>query len=74
MLDESGTDAAGMADFFDKIADLQEGGPSLPEYLSTHPESHFRAQLARDFAQGQGVTTPILTDREWRALRNICDD
>ncbi|MEL7090158.1 MAG: M48 family metallopeptidase [Pseudomonadota bacterium] len=72
MLERSGTDATAMASFFDKIAKLQEGGPDLPGYLSTHPESHQRAGLARVFAEDQGVTTPILSAREWKALQDIC--
>ncbi|MEM6760644.1 MAG: M48 family metallopeptidase [Pseudomonadota bacterium] len=72
MLARSGTDATAMARFFDKIAKLQEGGPDLPGYLSTHPESHQRAGLARVFAEDQGVTTPILSAREWKALQDIC--
>ena len=75
MLDASGTDASGMADFFDKIAELQERGGSLPGFLASHPDTHARAHAARDFAAQQGYgTTPILTKREWAALQNICDD
>ena len=75
MLDASGTDASGMADFFDKIAELQSDGRELPGFLASHPESHARANAARNFAAQQGYgMTPILTQREWTALRNICDD
>ena len=77
MLDASGTDAGGMADFFDKIAALQgnDSGPSMPAFLATHPDSHARAHAARNFAAAQGYgTTPIPSAREWEALRNIRDD
>ncbi|MEM7631848.1 MAG: M48 family metallopeptidase [Pseudomonadota bacterium] len=77
MLDASGTDAGGMADFFDKIAELQrkEGARSMPAFLASHPDSHARAHAARAFAENQSYgTTPILTKREWAALQNICKD
>ncbi|MEO0502490.1 MAG: M48 family metalloprotease, partial [Pseudomonadota bacterium] len=77
MLDASGTDAGGMADFFDKIAELQasDSGRAMPQFLATHPDSHARAHAARNFAAAQGYgTTPILSAREWEAFRNICKD
>ncbi|MEM8774959.1 MAG: M48 family metallopeptidase [Pseudomonadota bacterium] len=72
MLERSGTSSDGMADFFSAIADL-EGDFKLPEYLSTHPATESREQRARDFASEQGITSPILNDEEWQALRSICD-
>ena len=73
MLDASGTDASGMADFFDKIAELQDEGREIPGFLASHPDSHARAHAARDFADQQSYgMTPILSQREWDALRNIC--
>ncbi|MEX0367298.1 MAG: M48 family metallopeptidase, partial [Ruegeria sp.] len=68
MLDASGTDATGMADFFDKLAGLDREGPRLPTYLATHPEIQGRADKARTFAAGQGLTSPILSAREWQDL------
>ena len=75
MLDASGTDANGMADFFDKITELQNRGSAMPGFLASHPDSAGRANAARAFAEQQGYgTTPILSAREWEALQNICDD
>ncbi len=75
MLDASGTDANGMADFFDKITELQNRGSAMPGFLASHPDSAGRAAAARAFAERQGYgTTPILSAREWEALQNICDD
>ncbi|WP_415921382.1 M48 family metallopeptidase [Tateyamaria sp. SN6-1] len=75
MLERSGTDASGMADFFDKIAHLQDRGGSMPAFLASHPDSHARAASARAFAENQRYgTRPILSAREWTALQNICDD
>ena len=75
MLDASGTDANGMADFFDKITELQKRGSAMPGFLASHPDSAGRAEAARAFAEQQGYgTTPILSAREWEALQNICDD
>ena len=74
MLERSGTDAEALATFFDSLAGVERALPDLPTYLSSHPETHDRAQAARDFASHQGRTDPILNDTEWDALRNICDD
>ncbi|GGX45040.1 metalloendopeptidase [Tateyamaria omphalii] len=72
MLDASGTDATGMAEFFDKIGELDRSGLDLPTYLASHPETKTRADAARVFAEAQGLTAPILSQREWEALRGIC--
>lgn len=73
LLSGSRTDADGMANFFDELGKLEGSGPSLPNYLASHPKSASRAEAARAFAQNQGYTTPILTEREWNDLRAICD-
>lgn len=71
MLNAADISTAGFGAFFDTLAG-QEGGLSLPEYLSTHPATADRAANARANAEGQGATTPALTDRQWQALRQIC--
>lgn len=60
-----------MAGFFDKIGAM-DGGIDLPEYLSSHPATDARAAAARAVAEGQSETRAVLTDAEWKALRNIC--
>lgn len=72
MLDRADVSAGGLADFFDLVVGLQ-GDFQIPEYLSTHPDTQGRADAARDFAAGQGETSPILTDAEWKALQAICE-
>lgn len=74
MLENSGTDAEALAVFFDGLNDLERRTPKLPSYLASHPDTAERAAAARAFAEGQGVTTPILSEREWKALQNICKD
>ncbi len=73
LLAGSSTNAEGMADFFDSLSKLERLGPSLPTYLASHPETTTRAEAARAFARTQGYTTPILSQREWKDLRSICD-
>ncbi|MEL6411408.1 MAG: M48 family metallopeptidase [Pseudomonadota bacterium] len=72
MLNSSGTSSAGMADFFAYVAKLQ-GGIKIPEYLSSHPSTDGREARAREFAETQSETKPILNETEWQALREICD-
>lgn len=72
MLQDAGINAAAVADFFDKLAGLQEGF-APPEYLSSHPSSEARAKRARDHAAGQGGTTAALPEADWIALKGICN-
>jgi Zn-dependent protease with chaperone function len=72
MLAAAGTDAAAMGDFFDSLAGMERRTPELPSYLSSHPDTLARAEAARDFAERQGATRPILNAAEWQALRGIC--
>jgi len=73
MLDQADVSAAGFAEFFEVLGQ-QEGRLNfdIPEYLSTHPETSGRAQRARDFAEAQGRTTPVITDADWAALQKVC--
>ena len=73
MLNAANVSTAGMSDFFGSLGDLESQIPDLPIYLSSHPDTDDRAQRAAEFAQTQGVTTPILDELEWAALQAICD-
>ena len=73
MLNAANVSTAGMSDFFGSLVDLESTMPDLPIYLSSHPDTDDRAQRAAEFAQTQGVTTPILDELEWAALQAICD-
>ncbi|MBZ8117257.1 M48 family metallopeptidase [Roseovarius sp. LXJ103] len=73
MLSRAGVSSAAMADFFDVLADMEGGMPALPAYFSSHPASAARAEAARNHAEGQGATSPVLTEAEWAALRAVCD-
>ncbi|MGX9357482.1 M48 family metallopeptidase [Roseobacteraceae bacterium S113] len=71
MLAEAGVSAEGMGTFFDQIEELQEGFRP-PEYLSSHPHTGDRGVRARDFAAGQSTTSPVMSESDWQALREIC--
>ncbi len=73
MLGRADVSTAGMARFFDSLDGLKGEMPDLPIYLSSHPDSLERGEDARAFAQDQGTTTPVITDREWTELRAICE-
>ena len=63
----------GLASFFDEMLGLQNGRPALPAYLNTHPPSKERAEKSRPHPATQPRTTPVLTEKEWAALKAICD-
>lgn len=70
MLNQAEVSTAGMVEFFKRIDKL--GGSDIPEYLSSHPSSLTRADRARENAEAQKNTTPVLSDDDWQALKNIC--
>ena len=74
MLDAAGVSAEGFAAFFE-VLKAEEGriNIDIPEWISTHPDTAGRAQIARSFAEGQGVTSPVLNDDDWSALKDICN-
>lgn len=72
MLNAAEVDSSGMAEFFDYIGDLQDEAIQIPQYLSTHPASAGRAARARDNAETQDQTTPVLSKADWQALKGIC--
>lgn len=71
MLAGANIDADGFAAFFDRLAQ-EEGRLELPEYFSSHPATDGRAQAARNFAEGQAVTSPVLSEADWTDLKSIC--
>lgn len=73
MLAAADVSTEGMANFFGLLANLSDNSPKMPVFLSSHPETTGRAEAARDFAQTQRATRPILADREWAQLRTVCD-
>lgn len=65
-LRQARVDAAGFADFFARAGKM----PAPPDFLSNHPPSSERAELA---AHARGYPTePILAAAQWEELRSIC--
>ncbi len=65
-LQRARVDAAGFEDFFARAQKL----PAPPDFLSNHPPSRERAELA---ARARGYpTTPIMDTGDWEALRAVC--
>ncbi|MDB4198676.1 M48 family metallopeptidase, partial [Ascidiaceihabitans sp.] len=73
MLEAANVSTVGMADFFGSLNGLEDEMPDLPIYLSSHPDTQERVDLATEFAKGQDSTSPVLDDVEWSALKVICD-
>ncbi len=76
LLAAAGADPGKLADTFVRLQKVQEKEGSLflgnlGNILSTHPPYDERIATAR--AHSQVSTRPLLTDAEWRALKNICD-
>lgn len=69
LLENARISAAGMADFFTRIAGDTD---QMPEIMSSHPLSEMRAVRALARSGQQGPTEPALTDADWQALKAIC--
>lgn len=71
LLAGEGISTAGMADFFERMADRKtpEGVRNAAEWFSTHPESGRRALAARARAR---PGEPALGEGEWQAVRRAC--
>jgi predicted Zn-dependent protease len=67
-------DPAGMIRFFDTLQQ-EQGGPAIPQYLSTHPDTEARIAHLKDLAAGLPVQVESLPlTEEWHALRDRCRD
>lgn len=74
LMGEAGLPASALADFFTKLQE-QHGESTGPlKYLASHPVLSGRAEraIAADRI-GNGTFVPVLSDRDWLALGNICD-
>lgn len=70
-LREAGVPTVPLADFFDRLAAREKAQPGIMQMLSTHPASESRARLFRE--ESKSGVGPVLSARDWAALRAICD-
>lgn len=71
LLKAEGISTAGMADFFDRLADHRSSreAKDVAEWFSTHPDTERRAKTARAAA----VTgTPAMSADAWMAVKRVC--
>ncbi|MEM6906313.1 MAG: M48 family metallopeptidase, partial [Pseudomonadota bacterium] len=74
LLTEAGLPTGPFADFFARLAEEHGERPGFMRYFASHPELAGRAERAAAADQiGDGEYRPVLTDRDWLALRAICD-
>lgn len=65
--------SAQFARFFDVLIDEHGEGGGLMSHISSHPDLSGRAKAARSAdVIGKGAFTPVLSEPEWAALKNIC--
>ena len=63
------------ADFFLRIRAAHGEAGGLFSHIASHPELAVRARAAREADQiGDKPYAPALTDNQWIALRQICDE
>ncbi|MEM8697803.1 MAG: M48 family metallopeptidase [Pseudomonadota bacterium] len=73
MLADAGLPSAPFANFFQRLAEEHGDVEGVLKYLASHPELSGRAQRAAAADQiGTGSYVPVLDDRNWVALREIC--
>jgi Zn-dependent protease with chaperone function len=63
------------ADFFLKMREKYGETPEFLKLVASHPGLEIRAQHAAEADRiGDGPYEPVLSDRDWIALRGICSD
>ena len=72
LLIDARIDPLALARFFEKMRELAgDGGGLLGGILSTHPVTGERIAAIKPLPEGV-VAQPVLSDADWRALRDIC--
>lgn len=71
MLDRAGIRRDGLSNFF---ARLDENSGAIPEWLSTHPDSAWRASEIGHTRDPDVTTTPALDPAKWEQLKAACSD
>ncbi|MEK9662335.1 MAG: M48 family metallopeptidase, partial [Alphaproteobacteria bacterium] len=71
MLNRTGMSAAPMADFFDRLTDMEPDADSAFAMISTHPPSAERAAAIRAASTGDGSA---MSAADWQAIRAICEE
>lgn len=70
VLADSGISAKGLGDFFKRLRGLDLGISPVFEMLSTHPSHDARAEKIAAAGNAGG---PAMNEKDWWALRDICD-
>ncbi|MEM1343521.1 MAG: M48 family metalloprotease, partial [Pseudomonadota bacterium] len=73
ILAEAGLPSDPFARFFERLVERYGASQGVMEYLSSHPPLGTRAERAAAADDNRPASfRPVLSDREWIALRNIC--
>jgi Zn-dependent protease with chaperone function len=73
-LARAGLPAEPMAVFFQRLLEEHGDADGLVSHLASHPDLRGRAEAARAADMvGTAAFTPVLSTKEWAALRAICD-
>lgn len=74
LMTDAGLPTTPLADFFLKLYEDHGDSTGPFKYLASHPALSGRAERATAADQiGHNTFEPVLTDRDWLALQNICD-
>ncbi|MEM9044447.1 MAG: M48 family metallopeptidase [Pseudomonadota bacterium] len=74
LLTDAGLPTNDFAQFFARLAEVHGDVNGLFEYLSSHPNLKGRAERAIAADQlGSQTFEPVLSDRDWIAMREICN-
>jgi hypothetical protein len=71
MLTRAGIRRDGFAVFFERLSE-REG--DLPEWLSTHPSSESRAEIAIIGFESESDTRPAMSNEAWETLLAVCNN
>lgn len=75
VLADAGLPSTALGEFFRLVREKYGDVDGFLSYLDSHPDTAGRARLAEQAdATAGGGFTPVLSDTEWQALRDICAD
>lgn len=73
LLARAGLSPAALASFFERLLAQYGEEEGFVSHFASHPLMIDRIRAARDAAAKKAELAPLLTEREWAALRRICD-
>ena len=71
-LEDAGVSPAALGDMFERLREKYGDTEGIVAHFVSHPTLSSRIERARDVARAEGAYGEIVSEDEWRALKNVC--